>query len=217
MIEPYYADDWCTLYHGDCREILPRIFAPNVVITDPPFNVGKRYGASFRDDLPLEEYQDLLLTAREVCERHAWVTPTRHLAHIATLLAPAHPLIFRRGARGPVRWGWIDQYLMVLVRGKPVRLTRNLVESIRLTGEGYFFREDTYEHPGYTPEPLMRYLVSVMAGAGDVICDPFSGTGTLLCAAKALGRQAVGIEIEQRWCDVAVARLRQESLVMVMS
>lgn len=67
-------------------------------------------------------------------------------------------------------------------------------------------------HPCPKPEPLMCELVSSFTDAGDVVLDPFMGSGTTLVAAKRLGRKAIGIEREEKYCEVAAKRLAQEAL-----
>ena len=58
----------------------------------------------------------------------------------------------------------------------------------------------------------MRHIVGLAAPVGGMVLDPFAGSGTTLLAAKEMGRQAIGIEIEPRYCEIAVKRLRQEML-----
>jgi site-specific DNA-methyltransferase (adenine-specific) len=99
---------------------------------------------------------------------------------------------------------------MVLFRGKPVIKYSNHWSDIRLKGEGYFFRENTFEHPGYTPYHIGFRLVDLISSAADTVLDPFCGTGSTLCAAKQLGRKAIGIDIEERYCEIAAKRLSQE-------
>jgi len=67
-------------------------------------------------------------------------------------------------------------------------------------------------HPTAKPEALMSELVSLFTDVGEMICDPFAGSGTTLVAAKRLGRKAIGVEISERYCEVAVKRLRQRAL-----
>jgi site-specific DNA-methyltransferase (adenine-specific) len=85
----------------------------------------------------------------------------------------------------------------------------DLWDGIRLKGEGYFFREETYGHPGYTPKPIMHRCVTLLSPEGGTVLDPFCGTGTTLRAAKDLGRKAIGIEIEERYCEIAAKRMAQ--------
>jgi site-specific DNA-methyltransferase (adenine-specific) len=69
-----------------------------------------------------------------------------------------------------------------------------------------------HEHPTMKPEPLMRELVELFSDPGDLVLDPFAGSGTTLRACKDRSRRAIGIEIEPRYCEIAAKRLRQEVL-----
>ena len=73
-------------------------------------------------------------------------------------------------------------------------------------------RNDPRLHTTQKPEPLMVELVRLFTDHDEVICDPFMGSGTTLAAAKRLGRRAIGIEIEERYCEIAARRLQQEAL-----
>jgi site-specific DNA-methyltransferase (adenine-specific) len=208
---PYYTDDVVTIYHGDCREILPHL-SPDVVVTDPPFNVGKNYGA-FKDKMESSEYEALMRTVAAAASRHGWVAPHVQLRLFLEILGPqAVTIVVRRGAAGPYRFGWSSQFEMLLAVGKPNRMTPDLWDDIRLKGEGYFFREEHYDNPGYTPYQILARLVALLSQPGELVVDPFMGTGTTLHAAKAQGRRAVGIELDERWCEVAAARCSQEVL-----
>lgn len=209
MTDPYYQDDWVTLYNADARDLLPRL-SPDVVVTDPPFNVGKDYGAS-KDRMPLDEYEAMMRTVEASCDRHGWVAPHVRLEMFLRILGPqAVTIVVRRGARGPYRFGWSNQFEMLLTRGKPYRQEVDLWDDIRLKGEGYFFREDHFDHPGYTPYQITARLVALMSEPGQLVLDPFVGTGGTLHAAKAQGRRVVGIELDERWCEIAAARCAQE-------
>ena len=212
MISPYYQDDFCTIYHGDAREILPYLPRIDCVITDPPFNVRKRYGPVATDNLPADEYYALLALIAQICDRQAWICPHIHIHRVFEYLHPAVPIVITRGAHGPSRGGWYDQFQLGVVRGRPLSRSSNLWSDIRLVGEGYFYNGETFGHPGTTPYAIMHRFIRLMAEPTTLILDPFLGTGTTLCAAKNLQRQAIGIEVEARWCEVAIKRLRQEVL-----
>lgn len=68
------------------------------------------------------------------------------------------------------------------------------------------------DHPCPKPEPLMMHIVSDFTDAGETVIDPFMGSGTTLVAAKRLGRKAIGIEREEKYCEIAARRLQQEAL-----
>ena len=67
-------------------------------------------------------------------------------------------------------------------------------------------------HPSTKPEPLLVELISDFTDVGELILDPFMGSGTTLSAAKRIGRRAVGIEIQEKYCEIAAKRLAQGSL-----
>lgn len=93
---------------------------------------------------------------------------------------------------------------------EPEERQPNYWEDLRFKGEGYFFREETFDHPGYTPMNVIKRILAVRRC--ESLLDPFCGTGTTLRAAKDLGMRAVGIEINEAYCEIAANRLRQEVL-----
>ncbi len=208
--KPYYDCDGITIYLGDCREILPYLPKVDLVLTDPPYNCGKDYG-TYKDNLPAGEYKEFMRTAvelsRNIGANQFWVAPRYQLPMWSELIPDYHLIVVRRGAMGPIRGGWSDQFEIALSVGKPSRIYPDLWDSIRLKGEGYFFREETYDHPGYTPYPIMAKATDLLSTGS--ICDPFCGTGTSLIAAKQLHRKCIGIEIEEKYCQIAVKRLGQ--------
>lgn len=214
-IRPFYQDEAVTIYHGNAKEILPELSGFGMVLTDPPYNCGKDYG-TYKDNLSPEEYEaDMRLIVslcRAAASNQAWVAPRYKMALWLSLLPDSHMVVIRRGARGPYRGGWSDQFETVLTVGKPSRAEVDLWDDIRLKGEGYFFREDTYGHPGYTPYPIMARLAGLL-GNGSII-DPFSGTGTSLLAAKNQGMKAVGIEMNEAYCEIAAKRMAQGVLCL---
>ena len=212
-MKPYYDHAGITIYHGDCRDILPHLEPVDLCVADPPYNAKKDYGVC-KDNLPPKEYAMFVTTVvcmcRNIAQNQFWVAPRYKLATWMVPLYDAHLIVVRRGAQGPFRQGWSDQFEIALSVGKPNKAERDLWEDIRLKGEGYFFTEETYGHPGYTPYKIMYRAVELLSKKS--IVDPMCGTGTTLVAAKELGRKAIGIEIEEKYCEIAVRRLAQEVL-----
>jgi DNA modification methylase len=98
---------------------------------------------------------------------------------------------------------------MLLVRGKPNTTTPDLWEGVRLVGEGYFFREEQYGHPGSTPSLIVARCLTLLCVPSGTVLDPFSGTGTTFWVAKNRRCKAIGIEIDERYCEIAAKRLAQ--------
>ncbi len=211
-IKPYYGPHaGITIFHGDCREILPSLDAADAVITDPPYNAGKNYEVH-NDSMSDAEYEEwaaeVVSASLRVAPNQFWVAPRYKLPLWFSLLPGAHLIVLPRGASGPFRGGWLDDFEIALALGKTTSPVSDLWSGIRLKGEGYFFREETYGHPGYTPSPIMRKAIKYLCPKS--LIEPFCGTGTTLVAAKELGRTAIGIEINERYCEIAAKRLSQE-------
>lgn len=196
------------LYCGDCLEILPTLPKVDAVITDPPYNVGKDYG-THNDSMSAPEYvawcAERVAACLGLAGNQFWVAPRYKLGLWLSLLPDSHLIVIRRGASGPFRQGWSDQFEIALATGKPSKCMPDLWSDIRLKGEGYFFREDSYGHPGYTPYPIMERAINLLAAHS--LCDPFMGTGTSGEAAMRTGRAYIGIEIERKYFDIACERI----------
>jgi len=210
---PYFTDGNVTIYHGDCREILPSIESVDLIVTDPPYNVGKDYGTA-SDSLNDSDYasfmEDVVAHARRLSDAHAWVAPRYKMAMWWGLLPDAHEVVIPMRAGNAIRQGWSSKYSIVLTVGIPTVLhPDDLWENIRHRGEGYYFNEETFGHPGYTPYPIIAKTIATMATPSSLVLDPFMGTGTTIRAAKDMNHRAIGIEIEERYCEIAANRLAQ--------
>lgn len=209
MPESYYSDDFVTIYHGDCREILPHIEA-DVIITDPPYGFAFKSGwtgseiagdttTELRDwligelaDTPAAVFGD----AREALLPGAvtgliWHRPGSGMGNLSLPWKIDHERIHIFGNR----WEWGE-------RGDGV-----------LRFQWDVFRGDA-AHPHQKPIALMRHLIERSEG---VILDPFMGSGSTLRAAKDLGRKAIGIELEEKYCEIAAERCSQEVLDLGMA
>ena len=128
-------------------------------------------------------------------------------------LAFFHSVIWDKTARGPgMGWRFRRDHEMVMVAHRtggrlawsdPDRAVSNIVRTQppidRL-------------HPNEKPQGMVDHFVTLTTGEGDLVLDPFMGSGTTLRAAKDLGRKAIGIEIEERYCEIAAQRMSQEVL-----
>ncbi len=202
----YYQDDWATIYHGDCREILPLLEPVDLVLTDPPYNVGINY---LVNQLMIKKLAKILVWAR------SWFFICRQSK---TLLVTGQGRLPYYAIIEP--WKWL------LCWWKPAAMGRSPVgfnewEPIALWGNGsnagfpdviracIIPQNDTGNHP--CPKPLYWATGQLIRfPKSESILDPFMGSGTTLRAAKNLGRRAIGIEIEEKYCAIAVKRLKQE-------
>jgi site-specific DNA-methyltransferase (adenine-specific) len=201
--EPYYVseDGRITIYHGDCREILPLLDPVDLVLTDPPYGVGFR-GEEWDAAIP-----DWLPTARAVASVVVFTTAPVTLWDYPR---PDWVLCWARPAsssRSLLRGGF-NHWSPVVVYGTPKFPTDLLsLHAIAHASPAWI------DHPSPKPIALMRWLAEHASNPGDLILDPFMGSGTTLRAAADLGRRAIGIEINEDYCRIAVERLRQGVLL----
>jgi DNA modification methylase len=203
-MRPYYQDDLVTIYHGDCLELLPSVTA-DLTLTDPPYNVGLDYSDGDRR----ADYAD-------------WTDRWAHAVPRPLVVTPGHANLGMWLAMEKPRWvcawvkpnqnsasalnGW-NVWEPLLVYGKHHKPVGHDVWTLPIA-----LQDDTGDHPCPKPVTLYRRLVEAFSLPHHTVLDPFMGSGTTLVAAKDLGRRAIGIEIEERYCEIAANRCRQEVL-----
>ena len=197
-MKPYYSHAGIEIYHGDCREILPTKSA-HAIFTDPP------YGLNFRDSNWDREIPKWLVLARDSAPLVVFTTaPTTMWEYPRPdwVLCWARPAAMSRTA-----YGGFNHWTPILVYGREGYWNPDL-KSIHAMVIGN--RNIGIDHPSPKPQELMRWLIE--GAEAPTIIDPFMGSGTTLRAAKDLGRRAIGIEIEEKYCEIAAKRLSQEVL-----
>lgn len=212
MPTPYYhdADNGITIYHGDCREILLTLDLSEVaaMVTDPPYGtqlLAGGYGRQQRHTIA----NDCDTSARdEVLSQ--WGGPALVFGSPRMPEPPGqwdHRLVWDKCEPGMNGGPWRYTHECIFVRGEGwVRLGGSSFSILRYpTRNGAVGRG---VHPHRKPVPLMIALVAA-APAGAIV-DPFMGAGSTLRAAKDLGRPAIGIELEERYCEAAVESIAQE-------
>jgi len=209
---PYYEHAGITIYHGDCREILPELPKVDLVVTDIPFNVNHNY-KSYDDNLTDNEYREILkqwFSAFKVASNSFIVkSPTKTMPIVLPVFADVLGYVWtiiqhspNATTHGAFNLSLFTQYLIGgTLKKRPC---------------GDFFtntkNKTISEHPAAMPiEPILR-LIEWFSEPTDTICEPFMGGGTTIIAAKQLNRKAIGIEIEEKYCEIAVKRLQQEVL-----
>jgi DNA modification methylase len=207
--EPYYQDESCTIYHGDCRGLLPSLNA-DVVVTDPPYGISKRErtyqritGEAEPWDAEFPLWWAELMNPNVIClmpgNANLGRCPQRLAAIPYRWTLAVHVVNgMTRGAFGYGNW------IPVMVYADPdVSLYRQTTD----VGRVALGRSKKVDHPSPKPIEVMRWIVGMMP-TGDIL-DPFMGSGTTLLAALELGRKAIGIEIDERYCEIAAKRLSQ--------
>jgi site-specific DNA-methyltransferase (adenine-specific) len=225
-MRPYYDDGTCIIIHGDCREVLPGLTA-DVVITDPPYDDSSLAVLPYllcHQTAAVFGYPELLVgwCVKLCVVPSEWVTwsITNAMANGSALLprSSEHIAIFGLvpGARRILRPRTTAGQRLASTGAKAMR--RHSLEVARdgdvwqAAAPGRGFNADTRLHPNEKPLHIMRRLVELCSDPSDLILDPFMGSGTTLRAAKDLDRRAIGIEIEERYCEIAARRLGQEVL-----
>ena len=213
---PYYDDGTCVIYHGDCRELISAV-PVGVIVTDPPYGISYSSGMTGHDGgtaLPgIRGDADTALRDHVLREYYG------------------HPAIvfgtWKRERPGNVRavltWDKGDHVGMgdLSLPWKPN------TEEIYIIGDGFVGHRggsvlrcaapvtwnsaaNGRQHPHEKPVELMMQLVAKCPMG--IVVDPFMGSGTTLVAAKRLGRKAIGIELEEKYCEIAAQRLQQGAL-----
>lgn len=208
MTEPYYQDEYVTLYHGDCLEVTEWI-AADVLVTDPPY--GMAYQSNRKKSLRAIAGDDNVNLRNQALElwgdRPALVFGTWKAERPANV----RQLIVwdKRGGAGfsgdlNMPWADITEEIYVLGSGWIGR-RRPAIYSIPTLPSN-----NRPNHPTPKPVPLMGHLMEHVS-EDEVIADPFAGSGATLLAARNLGRKSIGVELEERYCELIAKRLAQQT------
>lgn len=212
----YYQDDLVTLYHGDCRE--QRFNKVQLLLTDIPYTISQKHGGlreihfgEWDEDFDLGTLELVLPKYTE--SAYVWCA-AEQLSEVLKILEQrgmsTRALVWNKPAPSPMNGEYIWLSGMELCAyGKRSKATFNgFCESNVLT----FKTEKQKLHPTQKPLSLFHKLIGTSTNKNDLVFDPFTGSGTTLVAAKDLGRRAVGIEREERYCEIAANRLQQGTL-----
>lgn len=218
-MKPYYQDDFVTLYHGDCIELADLWTCADVLVTDPPYGRAWKQGhlkGHARNAASAGIANDTTTDARDRALT-AWGSERQAIAFGDLMLAPPagtkHVLIYQKdatcGLRGAIGGIRRDTEAIYLLGKWPSGIGgRTSVFSTRhqITG-GHGAVAKAGGHPHTKPGDVMEELVKMTSGT---VADPFAGSGSTLVAAKNLGRRAIGVELEEKYCEIIAKRLSQE-------
>lgn len=198
-MKPYYESGGITIYHGDCRDVLPTLGTVGGIVTDPPYGMG-RFATDGKD----------FLSVVGPALRIAWArvaTPGSMFVFMSTaeVVKPAD-MTYPLG-------GWLltSEAILWFHRGDSL----GLVERRPFRHDCYIStrtgREGVEGHPTVKPLDVVQDFVARIPGT---VLDPFLGSGTTTRAARNLGKPAIGIEIEERYCEIAARRLDVEATLV---
>ena len=238
-MKPYYERDGITIYHGDCREVIPELESSQttVLVTDPPYAMNGIFGTSdmygyramqFDMDKKGESIGEVLeglrLAFSIVSSFHLFCDP-EHFGSIAA--------IARKDGFTPKPWAklkacppppmpgnwWPSAFEMAMYGYRPGAWFGDTSGTRKNTyvADGYRHGIRKYEkvdHPTQKWLPMIRYIVDTIVPSDGLALDPFMGSGTTLRASKDLRRQSIGIDIEERYCEIAANRLSQEVMAL---
>ncbi len=215
MTEPYYADEHVTLYHGDCLTITEWLTA-DVLVTDPPYGVAyesnlNRDKRNVKVGRPVASDGDTQVRDRVI---EMWSDRPALIFGKWTAQRPVKTrtrLIWDKGntvGMGDlsIPWGPAEEEVYVLGSGFTGKRESNVIRCQMLMSAD----ANRPAHP--TPKPIQLMEALIAKCPPGVIADPFAGSGSTLVAAKALGRRAIGVELDERYCEIAANRLRQDVL-----
>ncbi len=223
-MNPYYEHAGITIYHGDCREMLPHLEVDRI-ITDPVWPNALAMLEGSGDPCGLLQSSLDVATARTVVIQLGRGSDPRFLAAVpdrwpffcVTHLEYAVPSYSGRMMNtGDFAYAFGEPISSAPRRRVvPGRCIATRSESTRGTGRNrtslaYRQAMDNMPHPCPRKMDHLLWLVTWFSDPGEVVLDPFMGSGTTLRAAKDLGRRGIGIEIEERYCEIAAKRMEQE-------
>lgn len=211
-MKPYYQDEYATIYHGDCREILPGLPKIDLVLTDPPYGIKLETAYKLRGRSRLAQCKDY----PEIHGDDQEFDPTFLLKWPCILWGANYYCSKLPKSSGWLVWDKRCGRMQNDQTDGELAFT-NVIKGVRIFHhEWNGFRRDSEidesYHPTQKPVALIIWVLSFKWIPGGLILDPFMGSGTTLRAAKDLQRKAIGIEIEEKYCEVAAKRLAQEVL-----
>ena len=242
-MKPYYQDEWVTIYHGDCRDILPELPKVDLVITSPPYNsgggnlgyqpkskCGQQFYMGFKDNMSGGEYINFINSVIDLC-----LNNSRYVFWNMQYLARTKDCISNMFSRyndnlkdifiwqkqavsqvSPIRMAPGFEFVFILGNDN----SRNF-QDVNFPDNGYvpniqtWYKSESFaEHHATYPKQLPKYFIQNFSHTGQTVIDPFLGVGTTARAAKELNRKCIGIEIEEKYCEIAAKRCSQSVMVL---
>ena len=214
-MKPYYEHNGITIFCGDCREILPTLPKCDLLLTDPPYGINCALSTANHlmrgnDTIDIRSF---VLEAAQYSSGAVFGTSKieKPKEAIFTLIWSKGPFV----GMGDLDFPWKLTHEEIYIIGDKSIWSGKRLESVIVVDALYpnlqlanRKRGEWLQHPTQKPLALIELILGQCRA--ETILDPFMGSGTTLVAAKNLGRKAIGIEIEERYCEIAAKRLSQE-------
>ena len=202
---------------GDCLEVMrdmpDKCF--DLVWTDPPYNVGKEYDG-YDDNISECEYMkwvsNWITEIKRVSRSFAIYPPKTKLLEYWNLMPEQHLIICAWSPEGAIRGNFIHQYIPLLVPSKPKTRTKDHWWNVQVSGLGYFYREEKFDHPGQTSLDITQRIIKAFTSPGDWVLDPFGGVGTTAIACHKLERSVTIIEQSINYLEIAENRIKEAQM-----
>lgn len=209
---PYYEQDGITIFNSDCRDILPTIDPATVglVLTDPPYGINLKFGGLGRTTIVNER---VIGDDDRFDPSHLLGFPRLILFganHYAEKLPPSNAwIIWDKVTKNDIRSVLSDAEMAWTNCNGHVRVFRHMWNgAFRDSERGYSV------HPTQKPVALMRWIIERWSKPGDLILDPYMGSGPIARACKDTGRRYIGCDVVETYCATAVRRLQQQSMIL---
>jgi site-specific DNA-methyltransferase (adenine-specific) len=214
-MQPYFQNELVTLYHGDCLEITDWVKA-DVLVTDPPYGIAWESGA-LNDKKHVRQNAEQSIASDENLEVRdkALALWGKKLGIVFGTWKMERPknttnvLIWHKANKQPgvLTHPFYSNHEEIYVLG--TGFTGKPMQSVITTNEHRGMQPKLVGHPTPKPIHLMEQLISKCPDG--VIADPFAGSGATLIAARNLGRKVIGVELEEKYCELIANRLSQEA------
>jgi site-specific DNA-methyltransferase (adenine-specific) len=219
-VRPYYSENGITIYHGDCRQILPYLPEVDLVIADPP------YGIDYQSNHRTMKFDKIHGDSAFPTE---WMDSTTKLVDRGSMYLFCNEASLADAKAALHSYKWSSNRLLIWdkqnssggdLENYGLRTefilygTKMFAPKLNGSRDGNLIsiprvRPQDLKHPNEKPYLLMAYLIMKSTNPMEVVLDPFMGSGVSLLAARDLGRKAIGIEIEERYCEVAARYFQQ--------
>lgn len=228
-VKPYYQDDYVTIYHGDCCEMLAIVpdNSVDLVLTDPPYSIfatscgfdgGQRFLDTVREaglhegfdfgllDVFIEKLKSPNIIS--FCNQSQfsgylnWIEPKGYSWRLLSWHKPGC-IPLRHHYRSDT------EYIFHIWANMPIR------GGYKPTYFIHKVNRNGFNHPTVKPVDIVSKLILGATDKGQTVLDPFLGSGTTACCAKKLGRRAVGFEISEQYAEIAARRCSQQAFDFV--